>query len=425
MTHILKSRPAPLRGLIATMMVLGIPGALAAQGVVASSDCAAHRDRQMLEALGVSEFSCNCSFTSASPSAPGFWRFRDEPVIGAVDPNGPAAGRLRPGDVLVAVDGVLITTAEAGRRFANPEGGRPVRLRIRRGGRELETRITPADPCPEEAAVVESREAQREAQTLNLDLDLARARDIRDNRLRSTGAGAGAMAWFGFGLSCSGCAVRTTQPDSDDDRAEAATVTGRGSTWRGAVWDFSDPPTVYSVDPGSPADRAGLRRGDVLVTIDGVGLTTPEGGQRFGGVRPGQEVTFGYRRGGQAGTVRLTAEAPRGILASSADADRRLAEVSAVLQRAEIASESQAVRAQLAELQAKLASIDSQRYSEVLAQGSSADRQHLRFAGSVGNTDVEVRGLGSVETTYDDATGELLIRTSDATIRVKGPAPRR
>jgi hypothetical protein len=49
------------------------------------------------------------------------------------------------------------------------------------------------------------------------------------------------------------------------------------------------------------------------------------------------------------------------------------------------------------------------------------DRQHLRFAGMVGNTNVEVRGLSSVDVSYDNSTGELLIRTMDSTIRVKAP----
>jgi hypothetical protein len=51
--------------------------------------------------------------------------------------------------------------------------------------------------------------------------------------------------------------------------------------------------------------------------------------------------------------------------------------------------------------------------------------QHLRFAGSVGNTEVEVRGLSSVVVSYDNSTGELLIRTIDSTIRVKAPIGRR
>jgi hypothetical protein len=42
----------------------------------------------------------------------------------------------------------------------------------------------------------------------------------------------------------------------------------------------------------------------------------------------------------------------------------------------------------------------------------------------VGNTNVEVRGLSTVDVSYDNTTGELLIRTTDATIRVKAPVER-
>jgi PDZ domain-containing protein len=97
--------------------------------------------------------------------------------------------------------------------------------------------------------------------------------------------------WLGMGLSCSQCSFD---------------LSGRRDG--GGRWTFSAPPSVFSVDDNGPADRAGLRAGDTLLAIDGVPLTTAEGGAAFGSVRPGQKVALRYRRGGADLTASLTAE---------------------------------------------------------------------------------------------------------------------
>jgi membrane-associated protease RseP (regulator of RpoE activity) len=95
--------------------------------------------------------------------------------------------------------------------------------------------------------------------------------------------------WFGFSIRCSECGISQSDRDSTP------------------VWDFSSPPTVESVEPGSPADRAGIREGDRITHIDGRAITTAEAGARFGGVQPGQSVTFGIRRDGVTRDVSVTA----------------------------------------------------------------------------------------------------------------------
>jgi len=65
---------------------------------------------------------------------------------------------------------------------------------------------------------------------------------------------------------------------------------------------------VFSVDRNGPADRAALRTGDTLVAIDGVPLTSQQGGGAFANVRPGQTVRLTYRRGGAEHAVRLIAQ---------------------------------------------------------------------------------------------------------------------
>lgn len=73
--------------------------------------------------------------------------FTTEPRIDRLDPDGPSAGSLREGDVLVAVDGILITAPSGGRRLANLEPGVEVELWIRRGDRELQVRVIPVPGC--------------------------------------------------------------------------------------------------------------------------------------------------------------------------------------------------------------------------------------------------------------------------------------
>ncbi|HJR52505.1 MAG TPA: PDZ domain-containing protein [Gemmatimonadota bacterium] len=73
--------------------------------------------------------------------------FSTEPRIDAIDPESPAAGRLEVGDVLVAIDDRLITTSAAGRRLARLEPGVPVRLWVRRGGRDVRVELTPQPGC--------------------------------------------------------------------------------------------------------------------------------------------------------------------------------------------------------------------------------------------------------------------------------------
>lgn len=73
--------------------------------------------------------------------------FTTEPRVDALTPDGPGAGRLERGDVLVAVDDLLITTPAAGRRLASLEPGRPVRLWIRREGSDLQIEVVPVPGC--------------------------------------------------------------------------------------------------------------------------------------------------------------------------------------------------------------------------------------------------------------------------------------
>ena len=68
--------------------------------------------------------------------------------------------------------------------------------------------------------------------------------------------------------------------------------------------DFSSEPRVWELDPAGPAARA-LREGDRITSIDGVLITTREGGRRLANLTAGSPVRLGIRRDGAESVVRV------------------------------------------------------------------------------------------------------------------------
>jgi putative serine protease PepD len=67
--------------------------------------------------------------------------------------------------------------------------------------------------------------------------------------------------------------------------------------------------TVGSVQPGSPAESAGLQQGDVIRTIDGKAVSSSEDVvSAISGRSPGTKITLGIERGGQTKSVTVTLE---------------------------------------------------------------------------------------------------------------------
>lgn len=64
---------------------------------------------------------------------------------------------------------------------------------------------------------------------------------------------------------------------------------------------------VTQVQPGSPADRAGIRKGDIVTAFNGVGVNDPNGFRnQIAGTPPGTAVTLTILRDGQQQPVRAT-----------------------------------------------------------------------------------------------------------------------
>ncbi len=94
------------------------------------------------------------------------------------------------------------------------------------------------------------------------------------------GAGSPARAdsgYFGWGLECTNCLQEVL--DS------------------GLRMEFTSPPELIGIDADGPASQAGLKAGDVILTVDGEPLTRKSGANRLFTARPGTVLRIGYRRG--------------------------------------------------------------------------------------------------------------------------------
>jgi membrane-associated protease RseP (regulator of RpoE activity) len=352
-------------------LALGLAAPAAAQERPVALSCSA--GAAPVGDLGYSGLSCNCThyYDEDDPSQ-SVWRFRSEPRIEGVKRGGPAEGRLRRGDLVVAIDGVLITSDEGGRRFARIQPGRPVTLTVRRDGREHMVEITPSSQCPAELPTPVAAPAApgptatpkwvqppppspapRAATPKPIFAPRAVVPSVPpppDFALR---------AWFGFSLRCSQCGWSRTDGET--------------------VWEFSDPPVVEQVEPDGPAAHAGLRDGDRITQIDGLDVTTAEAGRRFGAARPGEPVAFQVLREDAALTVRVTpAQAPS--RASMIVAGNRLA-----------------TRITPSPAPTPLPEVE-------------------RYTGTIGDALVQVTGAPVSVTQTDD---EIVIRSADVTVRIR------
>jgi len=344
------------RMLTITALALTVAGSAAGQArpTVAAS-CGG--ERPTVGDLGYSGLSCNCTLYTDTDPAESVWRFRGEPRIEGVKRGGPADGKLRRGDLIVSIDGALITSDEGGRRFAQLEPGRPVTLAVRRDGRDLTVEITPAAVCPPDVPATPrvAPAAPRPPSAVEPPRPTQAAQAPEPTRVRSItippvppAPKLDSRAWLGFSLRCSQCGWSMTD--------------GR------VVWEFSEPPVIEQVEAGGPAASAGLRDGDRITHIDESAITTIEAGTRFGAIEPGERVALRVRRDGEVLTVTLRAVEPDGKPGFG------------------------------------------------LRRNLTPTRATERFTGTIGNALVQVTG-GVVSVTETD--DEIVIRGADITVRIR------
>jgi hypothetical protein len=202
--------------------------------------------------------------------------------------------------------------------------------------------------------------------------------------------------WFGFGLQCDECNAK------------------RGTETTPPVWRFGTLPRVYSVDQGSPAFNAGIRRGDELTHINGISLLTPEGGRRFGATRPGDQVRWTLSRDGAKRTV---------VARAGSRPDRRfeLKDLRDEVSKLNKVGDTDQLRRDIARLNREIARRRLQADQLERRAITTVPARRLRYAGVIGGTEVEVRGPGSVIVTATAEKDSLIINTGDAIVVIRVP----
>jgi len=91
-----------------------------------------------------------------------------------------------------------------------------------------------------------------------------------------------------------------TQPRMQRGWVGIAYTTGIGQSDRNGAMVFTDYPVIESIDPGSPAERAGLQAGDRIISLDAQDLRKNPMPPSL--LEPGRRIVFRYRRNDVART---------------------------------------------------------------------------------------------------------------------------
>ncbi len=316
-----------------TMGMTALALTLAAPALSQESACP--HGRRPVGDLGIQELRCSsgrCVRGFAFEDGRLIQTFTTEPSVHELEP--PAEAVLEEGDILVSVGGSLSTTADAARRLARLEPGDRVRLTIRRDGVEKEVAITAAATCdpvhrrifaldPEAVRrwgegmerwgeQLEKLDWGREGlapplgfdwDELGRDLELHVLPDLENFDFDFQ---------FDFDSLNTGLLARVEPPYELGLELTCGFfcgwLRGEGDT---VVWRGGHPPKVAGVVEGGPADRAGIREGDVLLLLDGHSFVGEDGGRALGRLGPGRPLTLQYLKGGETlTTTTITPRAP-------------------------------------------------------------------------------------------------------------------
>jgi membrane-associated protease RseP (regulator of RpoE activity) len=423
-------------------LVLALTAVAPALAQVAGTRCAA---QDAVGFIGISGVDCNCTIGSRDPDA---WAFRTEPRITSLEANTTAGKVLRIGDVITHINGQLITTREGARAMAGIKPGEAVVLTVRRNRETLRFALTAEASCKDDPRLGMYAPSQPAGQAPRASAVTPRPSTKPGQAARRGSAVAPVVAStgplrtrgsFGMGLMCSA----------------SCEIKGESN----GVLHFSEPPEVYSVERGSGADKAGIRRGDVITHVNGRPITSKEGGRIFGTAKPGATLGFTVRRDGKSRTVSLTAAprtAPAPALARSSEAlvqaqkslrelereqQRQLQKIQEEIRRSqaeddqrlrelqrEFLRQEQEHRRKLTQLSTELARAES-RMRTALADSArnscavvnttprASGGRTLRYTGLLGDSEIEVRGANPVSVTETDE--EVTISAGSTTVKVK------
>jgi S1-C subfamily serine protease len=324
-----------------------VAGGLLAGATMAAAQEGCPSGRAPYGSLGIGLYqcpggSCSINMRDLKEGEPGPMRhsFSTEPRLRDIGP--PGSSVLRDGDVLVAVDGRLITSVEGGARLGGLRPGEDVRLTIRRDGRQIDAWLTAERSCRYAGLEVGrgvglpgsgltyttavrpavrldsihgvtlsndtlwTRYSLQEADRVwSVYTDSLAPDSLRWGPLTFPEATVSSeLAWADQAvtfaepaLSPFGLFSTATRPQVEFGVAISCGECGwrrSGSRVRFVTGEF---PVVDAVEAGGPAAQAGLAVGDVLISIDGYPIPSDEGGRRLGALEAGERVTLEVRRG--------------------------------------------------------------------------------------------------------------------------------
>jgi membrane-associated protease RseP (regulator of RpoE activity) len=371
--------------------------------------------------LGISGLDCRgeCTLTMNEKGEEQAWSFTIEPQVTAIEAGGPADGVLQAGDALVAIDGVPITTKEGGRLFANVEPNRAVRIQFRRDGRLAEVTLRTGSTCPPPPPL--APDAVPEVAPFSRVTVGRRVPPFPPDTVggvRRTRIGvaprivvAGTDTVVGRVGVVSRVAPRPVReaPEIPEGRLGISFSCGHctGSLRDGVyLWDFSGPIEVIGLDSGGPADLAGIQLGDQIRAVNGRRVESRQGGEDFSLMTPGEalELTV-VKRSGREETVTVVPVTDETLATTGR---LRVRDAVGIARRPE-PDAGRVVRR-----------VDQ----PVPALAEPPEGMPLRYSGTVGGVEVEVRGA---PVTVSEVGGAriILINADGLWIRIRVPATRR
>jgi regulator of sigma E protease len=256
-------------------------------------------------------------------------------VIGDVFSGGPAAASgLLPGDKVVEISGTPIRTWEELEQVVDESRGRQLRFRVERDGETVYTYVTPRaqilrsrDGDAREQGLIGIAHAPRRPQIGVLDVKspAARAQLRTGDRILSVG-GEGtdthehlvellaqrprraSVAYLRPREAAVGFAEIRTYDAFLTDIVPDVPPKGDAAAYARGLGILPAELFVAEVEPGSPADRAGLRAGDLLTTLDGQPVDRWLLFDQALQADPARSFRLGWLRAGPSGAQALFAD---------------------------------------------------------------------------------------------------------------------
>lgn len=325
--------------LVGAVMVATAPAAAQTAAPEAAARCT--DDAPKVADLGIG-IVCDCTVRRDRDGET--WDFRSPITVGRVDPSGPAAGVLRTGDRIMAVDGRRVTSKEGAVALMRARPGQTLKLTIERDGAARTVSLTTGAICPDAngaigvlaPAVPAVPAAPGVGARVTPGLPARPAAPGQTPRPQPVPTPSSVVPRVApapravptppTGVTPAPDVPRTApippapgvDPAQPLPPVEAAIPALPDLQPAGRLgfalscsrcnvekatgdvaprWQFTSPPELYGLEPDGPADRAGLQAGDRILAINGAPITSDSAGRALGAVRPGQRLRLRVRRG--------------------------------------------------------------------------------------------------------------------------------